>query len=390
MKKKLKIIIPIIIIFIVIIAIVIYIMVQNNKIEENTNYIDTEKSNNDTEKEATYYYNAGDRFTYYKEVKDDYSGEYDIQYLTLDATEDISSFEVCEYMNYSDYVSYCEKWNLKQAYNYENYHYIMFSYYATSESEYKKGTDSIESRLVGLKYSSEETLLYIWDGNISTTEEDTYAAYVIIIPTREQANTVNYASCITSIEYEVLSQSTDKPIIYLYPTKDTEVSVKLGYPNRLLTSYPQYINEWKVIAKENGDLTDLETGRNLYSLYYESRNIEHYQVEKEGFVIKGEDSAEFLEEKLAILGLTEREAEEFIIYWLPKLEENEYNYIRFASEEEIEENMSLEINPNPDTIIRVVMTFKGLKNPIEVKEQKLETPERTGFVAVEWGGTEIQ
>ena len=41
------------------------------------------------------------------------------------------------------------------------------------------------------------------------------------------------------------------------------------------------------------------------------------------------------EEKLAILGLNEREAEEFIIYWLPKLESNKYNYIRFATEEEI-------------------------------------------------------
>ena len=48
------------------------------------------------------------------------------------------------------------------------------------------------------------------------------------------------------------------------------------------------------------------------------------------------------------------------------------------------------INPNPDTTIRVLMTFKGIDNPIDVKEQQLVTPERNGFVAVEWGGTEIQ
>ena len=35
----------------------------------------------------------------------------------------------------------------------------------------------------------------------------------------------------------------------------------------------------------------------------------------EGFVVKGEDSAAFLEEKLEILGLNYKEAEEFIIYW---------------------------------------------------------------------------
>ena len=54
------------------------------------------------------------------------------------------------------------------------------------------------------------------------------------------------------------------------------------------------------------------------------------------------------------------------------------------------ENMPLEINPKPDMLIRVLMTFKELDRPIEVEEQKLETPERNGFVAIEWGGTEIK
>ena len=52
--------------------------------------------------------------------------------------------------------------------------------------------------------------------------------------------------------------------------------------------------------------------------------------------------------------------------------------------------MTLDINPNPDTIIRVLMTFKGLDGPIKVKEQKLVTPERKGFIVVERGGTEIK
>jgi len=84
------------------------------------------------------------------------------------------------------------------------------------------------------------------------------------------------------------------------------------------------------------------------------------------------------------------EAEEFIVYWLPRLQENEYNYIRFATIDEINEIMPLEFSAEPDTIIRVLMQFKCLENPIEVQEQELETPERTGFVAVEWGGTEIK
>ena len=114
-----------------------------------------------------------------------------------------------------------------------------------------------------------------------------------------------------------------------------------------------------------------------------------YQVEKEGFVVKGEDSIEFLEETLAVLGLTDREAEEFIVYWLPKLEANPYNYIRFATAEEIEHTMPLDIQPTPDSTIRILMAYQGLEQPIEVEEQRLVTPSRDGFTAVEWGGFEI-
>lgn len=52
--------------------------------------------------------------------------------------------------------------------------------------------------------------------------------------------------------------------------------------------------------------------------------------------------------------------------------------------------MPLEIEPKPDTLIRVLMEFKGLDKYKTVKEQKLITPERKGFVVVEWGGTEIK
>lgn len=180
-----------------------------------------------------------------------------------------------------------------------------------------------------------------------------------------------------------------KPIIYLYPAKETQLTVKLGYPKKLTCSYPKYENEWKIIAKPDGTLTDVKTGRSLYSLYWEGKGSAKTNMD-EGFVIKGEDSAIFLEEKLSILGLTEREAEEFIVYWLPKLESNKYNYIRFATMEEINEYMPLEFSVKPDSLIRVLMQFKGLESPIEVKEQELKAPKRGGFVAVEWGGTELK
>lgn len=181
-----------------------------------------------------------------------------------------------------------------------------------------------------------------------------------------------------------------KPIIYLYPEEEQLVEVKLLKEQNITVSYPKYSNSWQVIAKPNGDLKDIKTNRNLYGLYYEAKNNESKINLEEGFCIKRENIVSFLEEKLSILGLNEREANEFIIYWLPRLEKNEYNYIRFASISEINKIMPLEVSPQPDTIIRVLMEFKGLNKEIKVKGQELSKVNRNGFVLVEWGGTELK
>ena len=180
----------------------------------------------------------------------------------------------------------------------------------------------------------------------------------------------------------------EKPIIYIYPQEEQTVTVKLEKEDLITCSYPKYEEKWNVLAKPNGDLTDLKTGRKLYALYWEGGEFKNPDY-KEGFVIKGEDSAKFLEEKLNILGLNEKEAEEFIIYWLPKMEKNKYNYIKFVSQEEIDDQMPLEIDPKPDTLIRVYMQFKVLPFKIKVKEQELDKVERSGFTVVEWGGSEL-
>jgi len=206
----------------------------------------------------------------------------------------------------------------------------------------------------------------------------------------EEKNYNTYKNNASGLFVDINTQYDDKPIIYLYPTEETEVNVKLGNPEKIICSYPKYIDGWNVIAKPDGTLTYTETGRELYSLYWEGKDANAKVNTEEGFVVRGEDTVSFLEEKLEILGLNSKEAEEFIIYWLPKMESNKYNYIRFATMEEIEEYMPLEVNPTPDTVIRILMEFKGLDEYIEVKEQKLEKAKRSGFAVVEWGGTEIK
>ena len=182
----------------------------------------------------------------------------------------------------------------------------------------------------------------------------------------------------------------DKPMIYLYPKSTLDLNIKLGNPDMLTSSYPKYTDGWNVVAYPNGDLLDKDSGKKLYALYWEGRRKASSQDTTTGFMVKGEDSAEFLEKKLKILGLNYKEAEEFIVYWLPKLESHKYNYIYFATEEEIEAEMPLKFSVKPDTFIRIRMIFEGLDEYREVKEQTLmPASERNGFTVVEWGGTDL-
>ena len=186
--------------------------------------------------------------------------------------------------------------------------------------------------------------------------------------------------------------AVDKPVIYLYPTEDTDITVKLSNPENLTCVYPNYNNEWTVHAKKDGTLIDKITGRQYYCLYYEALNNKNYSNNNlnEGFVINSSEITKFLEEKLKTLGLNDKESEEFIIYWLPKLQNHKYIFIRFQSIEEINQNMSLSFSQKPDSLIRVMMEWKGLKEKINVKEQILTPATRKGFTVVEWGGTEIK
>ncbi len=179
-----------------------------------------------------------------------------------------------------------------------------------------------------------------------------------------------------------------KPIIYLYPTEETEVTITTSHPENFTVTYPKYQENWHVIAKPDGTLID-NTGREYYALYWEGQNKKPNSRKEDGFVIEGKDTAKFLEEKLNTLGLTDKEANEFIVYWLPKLEKNKWNYIRFQTLEEINQTMELIIEPKPDTLIRIMMEFEPLEEKIKVKEQKLNHIERNGFTVIEWGGTNI-
>ena len=181
---------------------------------------------------------------------------------------------------------------------------------------------------------------------------------------------------------------SEKPVIYLYPEQTQEVYVQLELDGEFTCTYPEYDNGWKVKAYPDGTLRDQVTGKEYNYLFWEGTSETEYDLSR-GFVVEGKDTAGFLEEKLAYLGLNEKERNEFIVYWLPRMEDNKYNLITFQGKA-YTEHAKLKISPEPDSILRVFMVYKPLDKAIDIPEQELEPFEREGFTVIEWGGAEME
>jgi hypothetical protein len=121
-------------------------------------------------------------------------------------------------------------------------------------------------------------------------------------------------------------------------------------------------------------------------LYWEGLQCNTWDFSR-GFCVRGEDTAAFLERALAELGLTPREANEFIVYWLPRMQDNPYNVISFQTAA-YTEGAVLEITPAPDSLLRVFMAYYPTDTEVDIQPQTFEGFERSGFTVVEWGGTQ--
>lgn len=146
---------------------------------------------------------------------------------------------------------------------------------------------------------------------------------------------------------------------YFYPEQDVTITA-LAEPE-LRFRYPE------------GDLHTSEHRR----LYWEGA-LEIGFPMSEGFCVKAEDTAAFLEEALEALGLTGEEREDLLIHLLPRLQTGGWNLISFR------DHPALEISPAPDSAIGILVLWKPLDEPVEIPPQELTAPERTGFTVVQW------
>ncbi len=173
-----------------------------------------------------------------------------------------------------------------------------------------------------------------------------------------------------------------KPAIYLYPETDTQVQVNLGLNGVFTQTIPAYNNGWNVFVEKNG-LID-----NKYDyLFYEMKLFtNNYNLSNKGWIVKKDNLPEWFDIKLKEMGMNTKEINDFKEYWLEHLNDSKYYEIKLFSNDFLEKNLSLNINPKPDSILRLIFYFKPLDKPIQIEEPQITPFERKGFTVVEWGG----
>jgi hypothetical protein len=202
-----------------------------------------------------------------------------------------------------------------------------------------------------------------------------------------------------------------KPVVYLYPEKDTKVTLSFVNHMQFTTVIPSYQNSWEVLAHSNGILNDLKpeiTNCNSFGnkigseyaknacekneypyLYWSGNTISNFYPQAlTGFIVKKEDLDSFFDEKLSQINFNQKEINDFKEYWVLYLsnKDSEYFRISFFQNDIVNKLFPMNVNPKPQSQIRMFMDWDYASKETNISKQNLISYPRTGFTLVEWGG----
>lgn len=175
-----------------------------------------------------------------------------------------------------------------------------------------------------------------------------------------------------------------KPVIYLYPTRTTPVSVRVEAD--VTVSEPAYGNGWNVVAQPDGTLTTA-VGDVVRSLYWEGKGRGEYPAVTVGNVVATKDVEQRLRNDLTTMGLNAVETQDFLDFWMPLMPTTPYVRLTWFDTVQMNRLAPLSIHPRPQTVLRVFLDFKGQDTAeTSLAPKSVRRTERRGFTVVEWGG----
>ena len=182
------------------------------------------------------------------------------------------------------------------------------------------------------------------------------------------------------------SAECGKPVIYLYPEKNSLVNVQVGI-DQFTETIPTYgLFGWMVYARPNGLLTNLSDQKQYPYLFWEGYSEKNIPL-VDSWTLEIDRIEAELPKVLQGLGLNEKETADFLEFWIPKILEEKLPYIEFSfvPKEMMDQVAPLKISPKPDTVIRVFMVYRPTSEPGS-SVPRYTARERKGFTVIEWGG----
>ncbi|MBU1177253.1 MAG: hypothetical protein V1901_00705 [Patescibacteria group bacterium] len=260
-------------------------------------------------------------------------------------------------------------------------------FYEFKDPQNKILTDLYNNKNTGAYYNT--------DGSYKQLEQSkyTYEEYLAFHPLLFWQDPLDRWIKFKNAEFDSMAEMC-KPAIYLYPEENTTLNVQVKPNGGFTGTIPEYSsNGWNIEVNPDGIITDLETGKQYDYLYWSGIGLNYPTRSDVGWIVAKEDIKLFLDNKLKILGLNDKEILDFEDYWVRKLNKMSYYHIWFVSQDEFDRIAPLSIGPNtPMSTIRILMNAKGLDEyDHTIKEQELSNiPQRNGFTIVEWGGALIR
>ncbi|NOR86649.1 MAG: hypothetical protein GQ527_03480, partial [Bacteroidales bacterium] len=149
---------------------------------------------------------------------------------------------------------------------------------------------------------------------------------------------------------------------------------------QIVASIPEYVNGWEFVVDTNG-LID-----NTYSyLFYESTQPDVWQ-RTDGWTIQATELDFFFRENMNSYGFYGQEIDDFIDYWIPRLDDYTFYSIYPQSKELINTVIELDFSEQPEHLLRLFYVIEGhnqLQN--ELNEPSIDSFNREGYFATEWG-----
>lgn len=257
----------------------------------------------------------------------------------------------------------------------------------TSSDLVRTGTTKTGDPVYALKNSNHTILKSIYDNEyqpINGGTKQTYAEFLANHPVFFWVDPFGRRIQFKNDAYKIMAEC-GKPVIYLYPTTTSDVSVKLDPRGGFSYTEPDYDQGWFVRATPDGTLTNHADGQTYPYLFWEGRGG-IYETPKAGFLVAQQDVHTFLVDSLAKLGLNAQETADFIEFWEPRMQGSPYYRVSFMGRPVMDMLAPLTVTPKPDTIIRILMDYEPLAAPVDIPPQTLRAPAREGFTVVEWGG----